>query len=82
MVMLISTVVVPPELLPVMVNMLRVSRVVGVPLISPVVVLRTKPVGNEGLIVQETISPGPVIVGASGRSLLTVLLTIFKSLIE
>ena len=82
MVMLISTVVVPPELVPVMVNMLRVSRVVGVPLISPVVVLRTKPVGSEGLIVQEIISPGPVTVGASGRSLLAVLLTKLKSFTE
>ena len=82
MVMLISTVVVPPELVPVMVNMLRVSRVVGVPLISPVAVSKANPAGTEGLIVQEIISPGPVTVGASGRSLLAVLLTKLKSFTE
>ena len=80
--MLISTEVVPPELVPVMVNMLRVSSVVGVPLISPVAISKFKPAGSEGLIVHETISPGPVTVGVSGKSPLTVLLTKFKSLTE
>ena len=77
--MLMSTEVVPPELVPVMVNMLRVSRVVGIPLISPVVASKVNPAGTEGLIVQETISPGPVTVGVIGRSLLAVLLIRLKS---
>ena len=80
--MLMSTEVVPPELVPVIVNMARGSRVVGIPLISPVAVSNVNPVGNEGLMVQETISPGPVTVGVSGKSLLAVLLTRFKSFTE
>ena len=79
MVMLMSTDVVPPELVPVMVNMARVSRVVGVPLSSPVAVSKANPAGTDGLIAQEIISPGPVTVGISGKSLLGVLLTRFKS---
>ena len=79
MVMLMSTEVAPPELVPVMVNMVRGSRVVGVPLISPVAVSKVNPAGTEGLMVQETISPGPVTVGVSGKSLLGVLLTRFRS---
>ena len=82
MVMLMSTEVVPPELVPVIVNIARGSRVVGVPLISPVAVSKVNPAGNEGLIVQETISPGPVTVGVSGKSLLAVLLIKFKSFTE
>ena len=80
--MLMSTEVVPPELVPVIVNMARGSRVVGIPLISPVAVSNVNPVGNEGLMVQETISPGPVTVGVSGKSLLAVLLIKFKSFTE
>ena len=80
--MLISTEVVPPEFVPVMVNMLRASRVVGVPLISPVAESKVKPVGSAGLIAQDTISPGPVMVGVSGRSLLAVLFIKLKSLIK
>ena len=82
MVMLISTEVVPPELVPVIVKLLRASRVVGVPLISPVALSKVKPAGIEGLMVQETISPGPVTLGVSGKSLLIVLLTRFKSSTE
>ena len=78
MVMLMSTEVAPPELVPVMVNMVRGSRVVGIPLISPVAASKVNPAGTEGLIVQETISPGPVTVGVSGKSLLGVLLTRFR----
>ena len=79
MVMLMFTEVVPPELVPVMVYMARGSRVIGVPLSSPVAVSKVKPAGTEGLIVQEIISPGPVTVGVSGKSLLAVLLTRLKS---
>ena len=77
MVMLMSTGV-PPELVPVMVNILRGSRVVGVPLISPVEVSKVNPAGTEGLMVQETISP----VRWWRKSLLAVLLTRFKSFTE
>ena len=73
------TEVVPPEFVPEMVNMPRGRRVVGIPLISPVAESKVNPAGIEGLMVQETISPGPVTVGASGRPLLAVLLTRFKS---
>ena len=76
---MISTEVVPPELVPVIVNGERGSRVVGIPLSSPVAVLKVNPAGAEGLIVQEIISPGPVTVGVSGKSLLAVLLTRLKS---
>ena len=79
--MLMFTEVVPPELVPVMVNMARGSRVVGVPLSSPVAVSNANPAGTEGLIAQEIISPGPVTVGIIGKSLLGVLLTRFKSFI-
>ena len=78
MVMLMSTEVVPPELVPVMVNMVRGSRVVGVPLISPVAVSKDRPSGILGLITQETISPEPVNIASSGKSLLAVLLDRIK----
>ena len=42
MVMLMYAVAVPPVLVPVMVNMLRVSNSVGVPLSTPVEVLKDK----------------------------------------
>ena len=78
-VMLMYAVAVPPVLVPVMVNMLRVSNSVGVPLSTPVDVLKAKPLGTDGLMDQVTISPEPVTVGESGRSLLAVLLVMLKS---
>jgi hypothetical protein len=62
-----------------MVYIVRVSSSVGVPLRIPVEVSKTKPLGTEGLMAQVTISPEPVMVGESGRSVLAVLLVMFKS---
>ena len=62
-----------------MVYIVRVSSSVGVPLSAPVEVLKDKPLGTEGLMAQVTISPEPVMVGESGRSVLAVLLVMFKS---
>ena len=72
-------VAVPPVLVPVMVYIVRVSSSVGVPLSTPVEVLKDKPLGTLGLMVQVTISPEPVMVGASGRSSEAVLLVMSKS---
>ena len=79
MVRLMYTVAVPPVFVPVMVNILRASNSVAVPLMVPVVVSNASPLGRAGLTVQETISPAPVNAGASGRSLLTVLLVMLRS---
>ena len=79
MVRLMYTVAVPPVFVPLMINMLRVSNSVAVPLMVPVEVSNASPLGRAGLMVHETISPAPVNVGASGRSLLTVLLVMLKS---
>ena len=79
MVMLMYAVAVPPVLVPVMVNMLRVSNSVGVPLSTPVEVLKDKPLGTDGLMAHEVMVPEPVMVGESGRSLLAVLLVMVKS---
>ena len=79
-VMLMYAVADPPELVPVMVNIVRVMSSVGVPVISPVAASRARPDGRLGLTVQDTIVPAPVMVGESGRSLLAVLLVIDKSL--
>ena len=73
------TVAVPPVFVPLMVNILRASISVAVPLMVPVEVSNARPFGSVGLMVQETISPAPVKDGASGRSLLTVLLVMLKS---
>jgi hypothetical protein len=62
-----------------MVYIVRVSNSVGVPLSTPVDALKAKPLGTEGLMAQVTISPEPVMVGESGRSVLAVLLVMFKS---
>ena len=72
-------VAVPPVLVAVMVYIVRVSNSVGVPLSTPVEVLKDKPLGTDGLIAQVTISPEPVTVGESGRSLLAVLFIKSKS---
>ena len=55
-------------------NIVRGRSSVGVPLISPVAVSNARPAGKLGLMDQERISPSPVIVGNSGRSVLTVAL--------
>ena len=62
-----------------MVNIVVLSNSVGVPLTVPVAVSKDRPAGILGLIVQDMISPAPLIVGSSGRSLLTVLLVRLKS---
>ena len=66
-------------LVAVIVNIERTSNSVGVPLSTPVEVLKDKPLGTDGLMAHMTISPEPVTVGESGRSLLAVLLVMFKS---
>ena len=72
-------VAVPPVLVAVIVNMLRVSNSVGVPLSTPVEVLKDKPLATDGLMAHDVNSPEPVKVGESGRSLLAVLLVMLKS---
>ena len=62
-----------------MVYMLRVSSSVGVPLSTPVELSNARPLGTLGLMLQDTTSPEPVMVGESGRSLLAVLLVKFRS---
>jgi len=69
-------------LVAVIVNMLRVSNSVGVPLRTPVEVSKDKPLGSDGLMAHDTNSPEPVMVGESGRSLEAVLLIMLKSLGE
>jgi len=69
----------PPVLVPVMVNIVRVNKTVGVPVIVPVEVENARPVGKLGLIAQESIIPEPVMVGDNGRSPDAVLLTMLKS---
>ena len=78
-VMLMYAVAVPPVLVAVIVNMLRVSSSVGVPLSTPVEVSNARPLGTDGLMAHDTNSPEPVTVGESGRSLLAVLLVMSKS---
>ena len=74
MVMLISALLEPPELLAQIVKFEVENNCVGIPQIVPLFVPKFKPEGKVALISQEVISPGPVNVGASGKSLLTVLL--------
>ena len=69
----------PPVLVPVMVNIVRVNKTVGVPVRVPVEVENARPVGKLGLISQESITPEPMMVGESGISLLAVLLTMLTS---
>ena len=78
MVMLISALVEPPELLAQIVKFEVENNCVGIPQIVPLLVPKFKPAGKVALIAQEVISPGPVSIGASGKSLLTVLLVRFK----
>ena len=72
-------VAVPPLFVALMVNIVRVSNSIAVPLRTPVEVSNASPFGNAGLMVQETTSPAPVNVGARGRSLLTVSLVMLRS---
>ena len=74
MVMLISALLEPPELFAQMVKFDVLNNCVGIPQIVPLLVPKFKPDGKVALISQEVISPGPVNVGARGKSLLTVLL--------
>ena len=62
-----------------MVNMVRARSSLGVPVMVPSSVLKARPFGRLGLIDQETTAPDPVTVGASGKSLLAVLLIICRS---
>ena len=77
--MLMYAVAVPPVLVAVMVYIVRVSNSVGVPLSTPVEVLKDNPLGSDGLMAHETNSPEPVMVGESGRSIEALLLVMFKS---
>ena len=74
MVMLISALTEPPELFAQIVKFEVENNCVGIPQIVPLLVPKFKPAGKVALISQEVISPGPVNVGTSGKSLLTVLL--------
>ena len=82
MVMLISALVEPPELFAQMVKFEVENNCVGIPQIVPLLVPKFSPLGRLALISQEVISPGPVNVGASGKSLLTVLLVKFSEVGE
>ena len=79
MVMLMYAVAVPPLFVAVIVNIVRVSNSVGVPLSVPFEVLKDNPLGSDGLMAHETNSPEPEMVGESGRSSEAVLLVMFKS---
>ena len=78
-VMLMLTIILPPVFVAVMVYTARVSSSIGVPLRVPFEVWNVRPFDTDGLIDQEIISPGPVMVGKRGSSLLRVLLTKFNS---
>ena len=77
--MLMYVVAEPPVFVAVMVNIVRSSSCIGVPLIVPVAVSKDRPSGILGLTTQETISPAPVNIASSGKSLLAVLLDRVKS---
>ena len=82
MVMLISVMVEQPELLAQMVKFVALRSCVGVPHIVPLLVPKFRPDGKVALIAHEVISPGPVRVASSGKSVLTLLLVIFSELGE
>ena len=77
--MLTKEVTVPPVLVPLIMNIVRLNISVAVPLITPVDVSNARPSGRVGSIVQLVISPAPDTAGVSGRSALAVLLIIVKS---
>ena len=78
--MLISALLEPPELLAQMVKFDELNTCVGIPQIVPLLVPKFKPEGKVALISQDVISPGPVRVALSGKSMLTVLLVKFSEL--
>ena len=80
--MLISVLDEPPELFAQIVKLEVLNNCVGIPQIVPLLVPKFKPDGKVALMAQEVISPGPVRVGSSGKSLLTVLLVKFSELGE
>ena len=82
MVMLISALLEPPELFAQMVKFEVFNNCVGIPQIVPLLVPKFKPEGKVALMAQDVISPGPVNVGVSGKSLLTVLLVNSRALGE
>ena len=82
MVMLISALVEPPELFAQMVKFEVENNCVGIPHIVPLLVPKFRPLGRLALISQDVISPAPVNVGASGKSMLTVLLVKFSEVGE
>ena len=65
----------PPLLLAHTVYCVVVKRCVAIPQIVPLFVPKFNPVGRFGSIAQDVMSPGPVNVGLSGKSVLTVLLS-------
>jgi len=78
--MLISVLDEPPELFAQIVKLEVLNNCVGIPQIVPLLVPKFKPDGKVALMAQEVISPGPVRVGSSGKSVLTVLLVKFSEL--
>ena len=80
--MLISVLDEPPELFAQIVKLEVLNNCVGIPQIVPLLVPKFKPDGKVALMAQEVISPGPVRVGSSGKSVLTVLLVKFSELGE
>ena len=62
--------VVPPLLFAQIVNVLSVINEVGVPQIVPLLVPKFRPAGKVALICHDMISPGPLSVAFSGKSLL------------
>ena len=64
-VMLISVVVLPPVFIATIVYVVNGEMTIGVPVISPVVGLMLKPVGNDGVATQVTTGP-PLAVGVIG----------------
>ena len=78
--MLISVLLEPPELFAQIVKLEVLNNCVGIPQIVPLLVPKFKPDGKVALMAQEVISPGPVRVGSSGKSVLTELLVKFSEL--
>ncbi len=60
----------PPLLLAQIVNVLSAIKDVGVPQIVPLLVSKVRPLGKAGLISHEVITPDPVTVAFSGKSVL------------
>ena len=73
MVMLISALIEPPELLAQIVKFEVENNCVGIPQIVPLLVPKFSPLGRLALIAHEVISPEPERIGTRGKSLLKVL---------